>query len=227
MGYDEKIFKAKANIKARRLWLVFAILLTANYGTDTANGAYSVSNYIIFVILCWLPFVCGDILLKRKGKDNEQLQSHTASSQEMTTDISSQVENVAAMINDMVSLTTESGKHAKVSSEDLEGLAQTAKTMSELSTEVENILTTFRDEFEMVKNETGTMTSSIEETLRLIQSLLRFLFYDHVCYMDCRLLFEASIFSLSNFFHLHFHLLYMQTHRLQYGMHNRLFVCCL
>lgn len=68
MGYDEKIFKAKANIKARRLWLVFAILLTANYGTDTANGAYSVSNYIIFVILCWLPFVCGDILLKRKGR---------------------------------------------------------------------------------------------------------------------------------------------------------------
>ena len=51
MGYDEKIFKAKANIKARRLWLVFAILLTANYGTDTVNGAYSVSNYIIFVIL--------------------------------------------------------------------------------------------------------------------------------------------------------------------------------
>lgn len=37
MGYDEKIFKAKANIKARRLWLVFAILLTANYGTDTVK----------------------------------------------------------------------------------------------------------------------------------------------------------------------------------------------
>lgn len=329
MGYDEKIFKAKANIKARRLWLVFAILLTANYGTDTANGAYSVSNYIIFVILCWLPFVCGDILLKKKGKDNDhyrlafvigygifyvfllctttspiaftyilpiislivifkdekfmiycavanmlsliasiafhifvlgqntaidhknfqlqiaclllcyigyimsvrhltesdaaltesiksdlnrvvttveqvktacntimdgitvvrelasenkhgsdvvvdgmnkltgnnkQLQSHTASSQEMTTDISSQVENVAAMINDMVSMTAESGKHAKVSSEDLEGLAQTAKTMSELSTEVENILTTFRDEFEMVKNETGTIDNISNQT---------------------------------------------------------------
>ncbi len=243
MGYDEKIFKAKANIKARRLWLVFAILLTANYGTDTANGAYSVSNYIIFVILCWLPFVCGDILLKKKGKDNDryrlafvigygifyvfllctttspiaftyilpiislivifkdekfmiycavanmlsliasiafhifvlgqntaidhknfQLQSHTASSKEMTTDISSQVENVAAMINDMVSLTAESGKHAKVSSEDLEGLAQTAKTMSELSTEVENILTTFRDEFEMVKNETGTIDNISNQT---------------------------------------------------------------
>ena len=82
----------------------------------------------------------------------------------MTTDISSQVENVAAMINDMVSLTTESGKHAKVSSEDLEGLAQTAKTMSELSTEVENILTTFRDEFEMVKNETGTIDNISNQT---------------------------------------------------------------
>ena len=45
--------------------------------------------------------------------NNEQLQSHTASSQEMTTDISAQVENVASMINDMVSLTTESGKHAR------------------------------------------------------------------------------------------------------------------
>ena len=95
-----------------------------------------------------------DVVVEGMNKltgNNKQLQSHTASSQEMTTDISSQVENVAAMINDMVSLTTESGKHAKVSSEDLEGLAQTSKTMSELSTEVENILTTFRDEFEMVK----------------------------------------------------------------------------
>ena len=329
MGYDEKIFKTKANIKARRLWLVFALLLTANYGTDTANGSYSISNYIIFVILCWLPFVCGDILLKSKGKDNDryrfafvvgygifyvfllctttspiaftyilpiislivifkdekfmiycavanmlsliasiafhifvlgqntaldqknyqlqvaclllcyigyimsvrhlnesdnaltnsiksdldrvvttveqvktasntimdgitvvrelasenkhgsdlvvdgmneltgnngQLQNHTASSQEMTTDISAQVENVAAMINDMVSLTNESGKHALVSSEDLESLAQTAKTMSELSTEVENILSEFKNEFEMVKNETGTIDDISNQT---------------------------------------------------------------
>ena len=329
MGYDEKIFKTKANIKARRLWLVFALLLTANYGTDTANGSYSISNYIIFVILCWLPFVCGDILLKMKGKDNDRyrfafvvgygifyvfllctttspiaftyilpiislivifkdekfmiycavanmlsliasiafhifvlgqntaldqknyqlqvaclllcyigyimsvrhlnesdnaltnsiksdldrvvttveqvktasntimdgitvvrelasenkhgsdlvvdgmneltgnngkLQNHTASSQEMTTDISAQVENVAAMINDMVSLTNESGKHALVSSEDLESLAQTAKTMSELSTEVENILSEFKNEFEMVKNETGTIDDISNQT---------------------------------------------------------------
>lgn len=34
MNYDANVFKAKANIKARRIWLVFSLLLTANYGTD-------------------------------------------------------------------------------------------------------------------------------------------------------------------------------------------------
>ena len=56
MGYDEKDFKDKGEYQGRRLWLVFAILLTANYGTDTANGAYSVSNYIIFVIFMLAAF---------------------------------------------------------------------------------------------------------------------------------------------------------------------------
>ncbi|MFR7631746.1 MAG: hypothetical protein ACLUZ6_14145 [Lachnospira eligens] len=40
MNYDANVFKAKANIKARRIWLVFSLLLTANYGTDAANGIY-------------------------------------------------------------------------------------------------------------------------------------------------------------------------------------------
>lgn len=51
MNYDENVFKEKANIKARRIWLVFALLLTANYGSDAANGLYPFSNYIIFVVL--------------------------------------------------------------------------------------------------------------------------------------------------------------------------------
>ena len=52
MDYDENVFKAKANIKARRIWLVFALLLSANYGTDVRNGGYPGSQYIIFLILC-------------------------------------------------------------------------------------------------------------------------------------------------------------------------------
>ena len=41
MEYDANIFKAKANKIARNIWLVFSILLTANYGSDVANGLYN------------------------------------------------------------------------------------------------------------------------------------------------------------------------------------------
>ena len=329
MDYNENEFKAKANIKARRIWLVFALLLSANYGSDVSQGGYSPTNFIIFLILCWVPFFSGDLLLRIRGKaddryryalvigygifytflicttdspiaftyilpvvsllvlykdqkfmvgcaianiasvivsvfyhlvvlgqntatdqknyqlqvaclllcyigyimsirhliesdgaltdsikadlkrvvttveqvktasntimdgitvvrelatenkhgsdivvdgmnkltdNNDQLQSRTASSQEMTGDINSQVQNVASMINDMVSLTAESGKHAKTSSVDLESLVQTAGTMADLSNEVEHILDAFKTEFETVKQETGTIDSISSQT---------------------------------------------------------------
>lgn len=329
MDYNENEFKAKANIKARRIWLVFALLLSANYGSDVSQGGYPSTNYIIFLILCWVPFFSGDLLLRIRGKaddryryalvigygifytflicttdspiaftyilpvvsllvlykdqkfmvgcaianiasvivsvfyhlvvlgqntatdqknyqlqvaclllcyigyimsirhliesdgaltdsikadlkrvvttveqvktasntimdgitvvrelatenkhgsdivvdgmnkltdNNDQLQSRTASSQEMTGDINSQVQNVDSMINDMVSLTAESGKHAKTSSVDLESLVQTAGTMADLSNEVEHILDAFKAEFETVKQETGTIDSISSQT---------------------------------------------------------------
>ena len=71
MNYDEHVFKEKANIKARRIWLVFALLLTANYGTDAASGIYPANCYPIFVLLCWIPFFSGDILLRVKGKSTD------------------------------------------------------------------------------------------------------------------------------------------------------------
>lgn len=48
MDYNENEFKAKANIKTRRIWLVFALLLSANYGSDVSQGGYPSTNYIIF-----------------------------------------------------------------------------------------------------------------------------------------------------------------------------------
>ena len=329
MEYDEKVFKAKANTKVRRIWLVFALLLSANYGSDVASGGYSSFNYVIFLLLCWVPFFAGDLLLRFKDRaddrykyalvigygifytyllctssspitftyiipvisllvlyknkkfmigcgianffsvlvgiiyhaailgqlsaadqknyqlqvaciilcyigyvmsishliesdgaltdsikadlkrvtstvelvkgasntimdgitvvrelasenkhvsdivvegmdkltdNNDKLQSHTDSSLDMTADISSQVQNVASMINEMVSLTAESGKHAKNSSLDLESLVQTANTMSDLSTEVDDILHQFKSEFETVKEETGTIDSISSQT---------------------------------------------------------------
>ena len=41
MEYDENLFKAKANRRARNIWLVFSLLLTANYGADVANDLLS------------------------------------------------------------------------------------------------------------------------------------------------------------------------------------------
>ena len=72
MDYNENEFKAKANIKARRIWLVFALLLSANYGSDVSQGGYPSTNYIIFLILCWVPFFAGDLLLRIRGKADDR-----------------------------------------------------------------------------------------------------------------------------------------------------------
>lgn len=328
MNYDANLFKAKANRRARRIWLIFALLLTANYGSDTANGLRSGNYYLTFLLLCWLPFFVGQLLLKIKGmatdwykfviaigygifytfvictsdsniaftyilpvtslfvlykdrkfmvfygiansliivlnavlkytggmtspeavkdfqlqlsciilcyvcyvmsikhlnqsdgammdsiradlqrvvttvehvklasnsitdgiavvrelsvenrhdadtvaekmetlnEDNQNLQERTASSLNMTTDISTQVQNVAALIQQMVELTRESGEHAQNSYSELESVLTTTNTMSELSNEIENILQKFQSEFSMVKNETGTIDNISSQT---------------------------------------------------------------
>ena len=82
----------------------------------------------------------------------------------MTSDISSQVQHIAVMIEEMVKLIDESGTHAQNSSEDLNSLLQTTRTMSELSSDTEQTLQAFKDEFEMVKQETGTIESINNQT---------------------------------------------------------------
>lgn len=67
MGYDETLFKERANKKVKTIWLIFSILLTANYGNSIQGGLYTLPKYIIFLILCWVPFFTGLILLKVKG----------------------------------------------------------------------------------------------------------------------------------------------------------------
>lgn len=71
MNYDEKLFKEKANRKARKIWLIFAILLTANYGADFSEGLWSAQYYLNFVLLCWIPFLLGQVILRKKGIDTD------------------------------------------------------------------------------------------------------------------------------------------------------------
>ncbi len=328
MTYDENVFKEKANRKARKIWIVFAVLLSANYGSDASGGLYPTTSYLIFLALCWLPLIFGEVLLRVKGwatelyrydlvigygifntfvicttaspiaftyilpvtsllvlyknrkfmidcgianaliivgaavyrymlgfnsasdmknyqlqlscivlcyicyvmsirhlnesdgamtdsikadlhrvvttveqvksssniildgitvvrelasenkhgsdivmlgmneltDNNNMLLDRTTSSTQMTSDIRAQVENVVALIGEMVTLVEKTQSHSGVSAEDLKSLVNTAATMSQLSTELENVLENFRQEFEMVKQETGTIEKITNQT---------------------------------------------------------------
>ena len=328
MTYDENVFKEKANRKARKIWIVFAVLLSANYGSDASGGLYPTTSYLIFLALCWLPLIFGEVLLRVKGwatelyrydlvigygifytfvicttaspiaftyilpvtsllvlyknrkfmincgivnsliivgaavyrymlgfnsasdmknyqlqlsciilcyicyvmsirhlnesdgamtdsikadlhrvvttveqvktssntildgitvvrelasenkhgsdmvmlgmneltDNNHMLQDRTISSTQMTSDIRAQVENVVALISEMVSLVGKTESHSSVSAKDLQSLVSTATTMSELSTELENVLQNFQQEFGMVKQETGTIEKITNQT---------------------------------------------------------------
>lgn len=328
MEYDVSLFKEKANRKARKIWIIFAVLLSINYGSDVANGLSTVPYYITFLLLCWIPLIAGEILLRTKGystdlykydlaigygifytfllcttpsfiaftyilpltslfviykdksfmvtcgiansiiiiissvyrymngfnsmddiknyqlelscivlcyicyvisinhlnesdgaltdsiksdlnrvvktvgqvktasnsimegitvvrelasenshganivvnsmnnleNNNSNLQSTTSSSNEMTSDINAQVSHVSEMIKQMVRLTEESGEHTRISSSDLESLIATANTMADLSSEIDKILKEFKNDFQMVKEETGTIESISSQT---------------------------------------------------------------
>lgn len=71
MDYNENEFKEKANRKARRIWFVFAILLSANYGSDVSKGLNTASYYFVFLALCWIPIIAGEILLRKKGWETD------------------------------------------------------------------------------------------------------------------------------------------------------------
>ena len=328
MTYDENVFKEKANRKARKIWIIFAVLLSANYGSDASGGLYPTTSYLIFLALCWLPLIFGEVLLRVKGwatelyrydlvigygifytfvicttaspiaftyilpvtsllvlyknrkfmincgivnsliivgaavyrymlgfnsasdmknyqlqlsciilcyicyvmsirhlnesdgamtdsikadlhrvvttveqvktssntildgitvvrelasenkhgsdmvmlgmneltDNNHMLQDRTTSSTQMTSDIRAQVENVVALISEMVSLVGKTESHSSVSAKDLQSLVSTATTRSELSTELENVLQNFQQEFGMVKQETGTIEKITNQT---------------------------------------------------------------
>ncbi len=96
--------------------------------------------------------------------NNEVLQERTNSSLNMTETINHQVGNAATLIQEIVGLTQQSVVNAKDSSEQLETVVQMTTEMAELSAEVEKILLEFRSEFDMVKEETGTIEKITGQT---------------------------------------------------------------
>lgn len=328
MGYNEELFKAKANTKAKNIWLTLALILSMSYCAGTAEGPKPKEYLITFLLICWVPFIIGAVILKIQGKSapsyryvisigynifygfvvatslsplafmyilpvasmfvlyknrnymigsgilscsalvigciykamhglnsaadstlyqlqfscvmlcyfcyvisinhlnasdgaltdsikndlhrvvttvgqvkiastaivdgvtvvreladenkqgantvvdsmteladkNDILHDKTMSSMDMTTDINTQVQNVVQLIDQMVVLINESVGHSTTSAKDLANVVETTNTMASLSSEVGQILKDFKNEFDMVKEETGTIENINSQT---------------------------------------------------------------
>lgn len=86
------------------------------------------------------------------------------SSMEMTEDIDNQVANVAGLIDHIVTLSEKSTTQANASSKELENAVTATNRMAKLSADVEVILNDFKNHFEKVKQETGTIESISSQT---------------------------------------------------------------
>lgn len=95
--------------------------------------------------------------MKELTDKNGILYERTMSSMDMTSDINTQVQNVAGLIEKMVLLINQSVDHAKTSSQELAGVIELTKEMEKLSSQVEEVLGDFVNEFNRVKEETGTI----------------------------------------------------------------------
>ena len=102
--------------------------------------------------------------MEELSRNNDILHDKTNSSTDMTTKINNQVENVAALINDVVKLVSQSVEHADLSSKELADVVESTDTMAKLSGEVDDILHEFQQEFEKVKTETGTIEEINSQT---------------------------------------------------------------
>jgi len=69
--YDEKYFRAKANMRAGTTWLVVLMLVTLFYGQQMFVGAVEKSWYVILCIIGWCAYFGAGIFLKVKGMDTK------------------------------------------------------------------------------------------------------------------------------------------------------------
>lgn len=102
--------------------------------------------------------------MNKLSEQNNTLCDKTMSSVDMTTDINTQVQSVAALIGNMVELINASGNHAEKSSLELTQVMKTTNVIADLSSQVESILGTFNNEFQMVKEETSTISGITSQT---------------------------------------------------------------
>ena len=92
------------------------------------------------------------------------LNDSTTSSLEMTKSISQQVTEVSDLVERTVSLAQQSAENASTSNQQLQDAMVSAHEMRDLTKQVESILKEFKEEFEKVKSETGTINNISSQT---------------------------------------------------------------
>ena len=102
--------------------------------------------------------------MQELADNNEILNDKTMSSMEMTTVIDNQVKNVADLMEQVVGLIGASVEHANKSTEELVEVVDTTNKMAQLSSEIEKVLVEFKEEFNNVKQETGTIEGITSKT---------------------------------------------------------------
>lgn len=92
------------------------------------------------------------------------LNDKTSSSLEMTKTISQQVAQVSNLVEETVILAQQSVEHASTSDKQLQDVMSSAHEMRDLTKQVETVLLNFKEEFEKVKSETGTINHISSQT---------------------------------------------------------------
>ena len=68
MESNAQKFQKSANQKALVIWMLLNIILSVSYAIEIIKGLRTTGYYITFMLVCWIPFVVGLILLKIKGR---------------------------------------------------------------------------------------------------------------------------------------------------------------
>ena len=102
--------------------------------------------------------------MEELAEKNMVLSQKIDSSMEMTEDIDNQVGNVAELVAHIVEISEKSANHANTSAKDLKNAVDATNAMARLSSEVEDILNEFKNQFDKVKSETGTIENITSQT---------------------------------------------------------------
>lgn len=181
---DCKIQVAAITITGLAIFLMnkYITLLNEHNVSTVKDNLNKVSNTVNKVKVVSNSVVDGVIAVKELSDDNRaaaasivndmeiitsqssELGVSTASSLEMTKTISGQVSQVSNLVEETVQLVQQSVEHASTSNTQLQEVMISASEMRRLTTEIEDILVQFKDEFSKVKTETGTINSISSQT---------------------------------------------------------------